>query len=664
MVDHFLNNTKKGGGMVANISTSIQLYDRVSAPINNMLGALNNIIYAFESVDDSMNGAFNTADIDVARNHVQQATAQVVALGQEIEENEQNQEQFNNEVKNGASDMDGLTNKVMGLVGAYASLQGIQKLINLSDEYTQTSARLNMINDGLQTQEELQDKIYASAQRSRASYTATADTVAKLSLNAGDAFGSNDETILFAENLNKLFAIAGTEQASVASASLQLTQALGSGVLRGEEFNAVFEAAPNIMQTVADSMGVPIGSLRGMAAEGKITADIVKNALLGATDDINQQFESMPITWGQVWTGVMNELYMASVPVLEFISMLAQNWSILEPIVIGVATAIGIYTAALLIYNTVKGVSALMESVHAASTMMSTGATFAATAAQYGFNAALLACPLTWILLIIIAVIAAIYAVIAVINKVTGSTVSATGVIVGVLMTAVAFIWNIVVGLLNGIIQLVYTIFVEPFLGIIEWILNVCNGGFDSFGAAVANLIGQIIGWFLSLGQVVTRIIDAIFGTNWTGGLESLKSKVTAWGKNEDAITLDRSTDSMMLNRWEYGDAYDTGYNWGAEIGDSVSNAFDDNGMAENLATTAENTGKSSDSLDITSEDLKYLKDIAERDVINRFTTAEIKVDMKNTNTINNNMDLDGVVDYLASGVNEAMEKAAEGVHI
>ena len=651
---------------MANIATSIQLFDKVSAPINNMIGAINRMIYAFDSVESSMDGTFDTSEIDAARNHVQQATAQVIALGDEIEKNKQNQNRFNKEVKNGASAMDGLTNKVMGMVGAYASFQGVLKLVKLSDEYTQTNARINMINDGLQTQEELQDKIYASAQRARASYSATADTIAKLSLNAGDAFSSNNETILFAENLNKLFAIAGTEQAAIASASLQLTQALGSGVLRGEEFNAVFEAAPNIMRAVADYMDVPIGKLRGMAADGKITADIVKNALLSATDSINQQFESMPMTWGQVWTNITNKLYMATVPVLKVINMLANNWEVLEPIVIGLATAIGIYTAGLIAYNTVKGISALLEGVHAAAQMMSTGATFAATAAQYGYNAALLACPLTWILLIIIAVIAAIYAVIAVINKVTGKTISATGVIVGSLLTALAFIWNTIVGVLNAIIQAVWSIFVEPFLGIIEWILNVCNGGFDSFGGAVANLIGQIISWFLSLGKIVTVIIDAIFGTDWTAGLTSLQDKVISWGKSEDAITLDRSSESMMLSRVEYGDAYNAGYDWGASLGDSVSDGMGDllgDDLGESVNEIAENTGKTADSVEVTSEDLKYLRDIAERDVVNRFTTAEIKVDMTNTNNISSNMDIDGIVEYLVVGVNEAMEKAAEGVY-
>ena len=649
---------------MASISTSIELYDRVSAPIYKMLTALDNLTSAFESVETSMDDSFDTSQIEAARRATDRAAMEMIQLGNEVED-------VGDKARKSTSDMDGLTNSVMGMVGAYVSLQSVQKLFNLSDEYVQTNARLNMINDGLQTTAELQDKILASAQRSRASYTDIADTVAKLSLNARDAFSSNDETILFAENLNKLFAIAGTEQQSIASASLQLTQALGSGVLRGEEFNAVFEAAPNIMQTVADYMDVPIGKLRGMAADGQITADIVKNALLGATNEINTQFESMPMTWSQVWTGVMNELYVASQPILEFISLLAQNWSTLEPIVIGVATAIGLYTAALITYNSIKAVSALLESVHAASQMMATGATFAATAAQHGFNAALLACPITWIILAIIAVIAIIYAVIAAINKIQGTTISATGVIMGVLAVAGAFILNLAIGLINALIQLCWQ-FVEPFLGIIEFILNACNGGFNSFGGAVANLIGQIISWFLSLGKVVTTIIDAIFGTDWTGALSSLQGAVLAWGKNEDAITISR--DAPTIDRIEYGSAWNAGYSFGEGVANSASNLFgsfsgdglggyDAAQIPTNIADTAGNTGSMADSMEITSEDLKYLRDIAETEAVNRFTTAEIKVEMTNNNNVASDMDLDGIVDYLANGVNEAMQIAAEGVH-
>lgn len=678
---------------VATISTSIELYDKVSAPIYRMLGAMGNLTSAFESMETSMDGSFDTSQIESARRATEQAALEVIQLGNEIEDNERSQRDFNKEVRQGASDMDGLGDKVMGLVGAYASLQGVQKLINLSDEYIQTNARLNMINDGLQTTDELQNKIYASAQRSRAAYTATADTVAKLSLNAKDAFSSNDETIAFAENLNKLFAIAGTEQAAISSASLQLTQALGSGVLRGEEFNAVFEAAPNIMQTIADAMDVPIGKLRGMAAEGQITADIVKNALLGATDDINEQFDSMPMTWSQVWTGVMNELYMVSQPILEFISLLAQNWSVLEPIVIGVATAIGLYTAALLIHNGVQAITNIMKSVHAASAMMEAGATFSATAAQHGFNAALLACPLTWIIVAIIAVIAIIYAVVAAINKIQGTTVSATGIILGVLTAAVSIIWNLFLTLVSLIIQGA----ILPLATAWDTFANLFGNIFNDPVATIIRTFENLANTVLGILQTIANGIDAIFGSNLSGAVQGWMGKISGKadelvdkygnGTYEEKSNMAEQVQSLLGGlqteySWDTSSAFKKGYSWGEGLGNSVSGIFgggneegfnpssvfdgggyDASQIPSNISDIAGNTGSMADSMEITSEDLKYLRDIAERDVVNRFTTAEIKVEMTNNNNISSDMDLDGIVDHLTTSVNEAMEKAAEGVH-
>lgn len=656
---------------MATIGTAIKLNDMMSDPIGNITDALNVMLDSWQALDGATSKGLDVNGVENVRSEINNAVRALDQMGDE-------QQEFNRYVQQGSNAVDGLTDQIMGAVGAYISLQSLGKLVNLSDTYTQTQARLSMIVDEQSNVEELNDKIFASAQRARAPYQDMADTVAKLSLNAGDAFASNDETILFAENLNKLFAIAGTEQASIASASIQLTQALGSGVLRGEEFNAVFEAAPNIMQTVADYMDVPIGKLRQLAQDGKISAEVVKNALLSATNNINTQFESMPMTWGQVWTGIMNELYMASLPLLEFINLLANNWSILEPIVIGVATAIGLYTAALLIHKGIAAGTALVESIRAASTMMATGATFAATAAQHGFNAALLACPITWIIIAIIAIIAIIYAVVAAINKVQGTTISATGIIMGALAVAGAFIMNTIIGLLNAILQAVWSICAEPLLGIIEWILNACMGGFDSFGGAVANLIGQIIGWFLSLGKVVTKIIDAIFGTDWTSGLSALQDKVISWGKTEDAITLDRTAPTIE-KRFEYSNAWDAGYDFGVGVEESVGGIFGGGGLEDkygmdNLISgisdipafdeIAGNTGDIKDSLDITHEDLKYLRDLAEQGAINRFTTAEIRVEMGGvTNNVNSNVDLDGVVDYMVVGIHEAIERTAEGVH-
>lgn len=660
---------------MASITTAIHLTDAMTPVLRNITGAMDSTLDIFENMDSEMNKSFDTSKINSARIAIDQVNASLNSVEDNLNKNYQQQNKLNKEIQDGKNKVDNMMGSVVSLVSAYAGFKTIGKLVNLSDEYTQTRARLNLMNDGLQTTDELQQKIFNSAQRARSSYQTQADIVAKLGQRAGDAFKSNNETIAFAENLSKLFVIAGASQQEMASASLQLTQALGSGVLRGEELNAVFESAPNVIQTIADYLDVPIGKIREMASDGKITADIVKNALLGATNDINSQFDSIPMTWSQVWTGVMNELYVATQPILELINLLAQNWSIIEPIVIALATAIGLYTAALIAYNTIKGISAMAEAVHGAAMMLSTGYTFAATAAQYGFNAALLACPLTWILLIIIAVIAAIYAVVAAINKAKGTTVSATGVICGSINVVLQFFKNLGLFIANVA------------LGI--W--NALGACASNIGIAFNNVICNIKSWFYGLLETVMDVIAGIVKTLNklpfididVSGITSKADEYAAKKAEAENNKKDYESVSEAFNKgmntfdaFETGwvsDAYNAGYKVGENVDSAIGNFFgggDIPDMASDLgdlgnsaSKIASDTGSIKDSLDITSEELKYLRDLAEQEVINRFTTAEIHVDMGGiTNNVSNNNDLDGIINYLVEGVEVAMEETAEGV--
>lgn len=709
---------------MSNVRTAIELTDRMSPILFSITSALDSTISAFEEMNTSMNTSFDTSKIDSARIAINSANASIDAMGDGINESANKQNNLNKKILDGSDGISKLTKGVIGLVGAYGGMRSVQKLVDLSDEYVQTRARLDLMNDGLQTTEQLQNKIFASAQRSRASYQTQADIVAKLGQRAGDAFKNNDETIAFAENLSKMFVVAGASQQEMASASLQLTQALGSGVLRGEELNAVFESAPNVIQAIADYLDVPIGKIREMAGNGQISASIVKNALLGATDEINAQFEKIPMTWGQLWQSFKNYAFMAFQPVLQRIneianapgfqnfvnkavnavstfanivveilnliitvsSFVSENWSIIEPIIMGIVTALGLYYGALLAYNMIQGISTAITTAktiasiaHGAAITAEMTATTGMTAAQLAFNAALYACPLTWILLIIIAVIAAIFAVIAVINKVTGSSISATGVIVGALTTAVAFIWNLFLALLDLVLAVINHM-VNPWIAFANFFANLFN---DPIGAIV-HLFGDMADSILGILESIAKALDKVFGSNlagavqgWRSGLNGMVEKVANQYGNGSyekvAEELNLSSESLGLSRWAYGDAYNTGYSWGEGIENSISDMFSGTDMTNltdslsniqsSAADTAGNTGNISDSLSATEEDLKYLRDLAEQETVNRFTTAEIKVDMTNNNNINSNMDIDGVVDQLTTGVNEAMEKAAEGVH-
>ena len=657
---------------MASITSTITLIDRMTPVLGNIINGMERTISMLDRANMAVDKAFDPVQVEETRNAFANAHVQLNEIEEQLKANTEKQEGFNNKVNQGTTAAGGLFNKIAGLAGAYF---GISKIVSLSDEITQTAARLDMINDGLQTTSQLEDMIYSSAQRSRAAYTATADTVAKLALRAGDIWSSNGETVQFAENLNKMFVIAGASQQEMYSASLQLTQALGSGVLRGEELNAVFESAPNIIQSIADYLDVPIGKIREMASNGEITAGIVKNAMLEATDEINEQFNSMPYTWGQIWTMFLNKVQRVMRPVLSLISFLAQNWSILEPIVLGVAGAIGIYTIAIVANNAAQKTGAFLQAISAARTAIKAGATLAdaaatttATGAQAGLNAALLACPITWIILAVIALVALLYAVVAVINKVKGTTISATGVIVGGLNVVLQFIWNLAKTIVNVL------------LGIFNWVASICH----NIKAAFHNSIESVKEFFWGLAATAAEVIAGIAEdlnklpfvnidvAGLTGAAAEFKAKAEAAGNNkmEYADTKQAFMDGFnTLDVFQDGwvqDAYNSGYSVGEGIADKFGGYFDNafDYVASDIGDISDDTGSIADSVSATEDEIKYLREIAERDVINRFTTAEIKVDMSGmSNNITNGLDIDGVIDHMAAGASEALEIAAEGVH-
>lgn len=712
------------------IRTAIALYDGVTSPLQSMHKAMGVVLNTFESMQQASGRAVDTAAIREAREEWAKAGTAFDAIEENIRNANNEQQKFNNSIRGGNNSANGLLSTIKKIAVAAGGIAGINKVLNISDELASTKARLNLLVDDGGSVDVLEQKIMASAQRSRSAYFDTASAVAKLGLNAGNAFnGDMDQVIAFMEQVNKQFVIGGATAQEQSNAMIQLTQAMAAGALRGEELNSILDGAPGIARAIEKYMGIAEGSIKTVAQEGKVTAEVVKNAMFAMADETNAKFDSMPKTWAQIWVDMKNQALSMFAPILTKInqignstkfqkvttglinglaavanvassaldiliaiaSVFADNWGIIQPLVLGIAAAMLLYNGYLIANNAITAISnaqkglaavqaykaAVANTTLAATEKAEAMAKASATAAQYGFNAALLACPLTWILLIIIAVIAAIYMIVAAINKLTGSTISATGIICGVVAAAGAFVLNCAIGVLNAIIQAIWTIFVAPFLGIVEWILNVCNGGFNSFGDAVANLIGQIIGWFLNLGKVVTTIIDAIFGTDWTSGLESLQSAVTSWGKNENAITLDKNAPTIDY-RATYSGAWDAGYDFGQGIDDKIGGMFDASGLDSmgafdlsntldgiygNTGDTAANTAATADALDIAEEDLAYLRDIAEREAINRFTTAEIKVEQHNENHISKDADLDGIMDAWANDFAEKLEVSEEGVH-
>ena len=704
--------------------------DTANAELEQLRSQLNQAVQDQED----LNRAMERMDVSAANEAYLRLSSTVSNTERYIRDNTDEQGRFNRAIDEGTQGAGDLMNMIKGAVAAYASVQTIGKVMDLSDQLTSTTARLNLMNDGLQTTQDLQNMIYLSAERSRGAYQATADAVSKLGLMAGDAFSGSEEIIAFTEQLNKQFTIAGTETAGIEAAMLQLTQAMGSGVLRGEEYNSILEQAPNIIQAIADYMEVPKGQLKDMAAEGEITAEIVKNAMFAAADETNAKFESMPKTFSQIWTSFQNTALMAFQPVLqrlndvanseafqtfvngaiEALSVVAgivveifnliasvgafigENWSIISPIIYGIIGALALYGAYLAITKGIELASAAGKIIlcvasyaHAAATGAEASATAAATAAQYGFNTALLACPITWIIVLIIALIALFYAAVAAVNKFAGTSVSATGIIAGAFMVVAAFIGNLFVALINFLIDIFVVLW-----NFIAAFANFFGNVFNDPVGAIARLFFDLVDTVLSLLQSLASAIDTIFGSNLAGAVQGWRDSLGGWvdstfGQGEE-IMAKLNAEDLHLGRFEYGEAWDAGYSFGEGIDQSIANfdpssLFDTNvpsasdyadlsgygadlgglgGIGSGVDDIAGNTGAIADSMDITEEDLKYLRDIAEQEAVNRFTTAEISVDMSGMqNNISNGMDLDGVISGLTEGVNEAIDSMAEGVH-
>ena len=630
---------------------------------------------------------------------------------------------------------------IKGAVAAYATMHTLAAAVSLSDQMTSTTARLNMMNDGLQGIEELQDMIFQSAERSRGVYQATADAVSKLGLMAGDAFSSSGEIIAFMEQVNKQFTIAGTEAAGIEAAMLQLTQAMGSGVLRGEEYNSILEQAPNIIQAIADYMEVPKGQLKDMAAEGAITAEIVKAAMFAAAEETDAKFESMPMTFEQIGTSLQNTAMMALQPLLDNLNdiansqafqevvnnaagaltmlvgianpileqlansqalwgfangmiqafslvavialqvvgllvdgaiMIAENWSWIGPIVYGIAAALAVYYGWQLLCAAATGIMTVASAIWGAITSGT----------------------VMFVILAIIALVAVIFSICNAFAKMTGAANTGFGIITGGINVVIAFFKN-----------LLFTVF-NIALGIWNAIGALCH----NMETAFQNAISSIQSWFYSLLSTALTVIGGICAelnklpfvefdySGITSAAEDYAAKAAeaaeSKGEYQDigaAFDEGMSTFETFQEGWA-SQAFEEGAEWGDGVAEKISSLLegltdgfgndpgqDDNGAgleneiasgldnstaAGNLNDIAGNTGAIKDSLDVTEEDLKYLRDIAEQETVNRFTTASITIDQSGMkNTVNGTNDLDGFVSDLTDAMDEAARIITEGVH-
>lgn len=722
---------------MASIRTGIALQDNFSSVVYNIVNAGNMMIHTMEEMNRSMNADVDTSSLESVRDYMNQATIAANQLNNAIDDIDttapvSGQERLNESIRQGTDNANGLVGAIKGAVAAYATIETLKGAMNASDELIQTKSRLDMMNDGAQTTQDLFNKIYLSALSTHSPLMETASAIAKMGNNAGAAFSSNDELIAFMEQVNKQFAIGGASATEQSNAIMQLSQAMASGALRGDELNSILDAAPGIARTIEESMGWAEGSIKSYAEEGKVTAEVVKSSLLNMANETNAAFESMPITFSQVMTDFVSSVQKAFQPVLERINeiansegfqtfvnvaindlailagyvleifdvvgmvgtFIADNWSMISPIVYAVVAALAMYAAYMGIVNTVnlisKGITiatTLAEYAHAAATGTAVATTTAETAAQLGLNSALLACPITWIILLIIALIAVVIAVANYIANLGGTATSAFDVVCGGVNVVIQFFKNLGLEVAN----------------IALGIGNAIAALGSNIMTAFHNAISSVQSWWYDLLSTAMSVIEGICsalnklpfvdfdysGISAAADNYAAKSAEAANNKQDyksvsEAFKNGSSTFNTFENGWA-SNAYKDGAKWGDGVSTKVTKAFNSKSVkipqesdyssaiansnnsaaqtAANTANTAKNTAKTADAVAVTAEELKYLRDMAETETVNRYTTASITVNQTNHNTINNEMDLDGVTEHLRSTMEEQMAAAAEGVH-
>lgn len=705
--------------------------DSANAELEQLRMQLNTAIQE----QNELNQAMQNMDVSAANDSYLRLSQTVGNTERYIRDNVDEQGRFNQEISAGTQQANELTNTIKRAVAAYISIQSVWKALNISDELVQTTSRLNMMNDGVQTTAELVNMVYAAAQDARGSFSQMADVVARFGNNAKDAFSSSEEVVAFADLIQKQMTIAGASTQEAANAELQLSQALGSGVLRGDELNSIFEQAPNLIQNIADYLDVPIGKIREMAADGELSADVVKAAIFSAADDINSKFNEMPMTWGQIWQSMQNTALIAFQPVLQRLNdlanseafqtfiqgaieamatlanvvlnifdligtvggFIADNWSIISPIIYGVIAALAVYAAYLGIVKGIEIASAAATAIHSVAMSAKigvmaalTGQTMAATAAQMGYNGALYACPVVWIIVLIIALIAVIMAVCSAIAKMTGIANSGFGVITGGVNVVIQFfknlgltVANIALGIGNAIAALasnMMTAFHNAICSVQSWFYNLLSTALSVI-EGICSALNKLPFVEFDYSGISSAADDyAAKASEAAGNKEDYQSISDAF--NEGFTTFDAFQDGWA------SDAFNAGAAWGDGIADKVSNfslsdvfgqtdipnvgdytsgfndAIANSGVGDSIGNIDDNTGKIKDSLEVSEDELKYLRDIAEQEAINRFTTAEINVDMSGMqNTVNSGDDIDGFMTKLTDSVNEAVDNMTEGVH-
>ena len=706
---------------MAQINASINLMNGMTQPLMNIVNSVNNVISTLRAVNNA-NINIDTSSLQASQNLLNQTSADLLRWQQELEnqirENGDEAGRLNNRFREGGGPLEGLIAKAKRLALTLGGITFGKKLLGLSDEITTMNARVNIMAKTNEDPEDIKRALFESAQRSRADYFATANAAATMGITAKDTFGSSKEVISFMELANKQFTIAGTEGAAKEGAMLQLQQAMSMGVLRGQEFRSVQQGMPTMIDYLAKHLGKTKANIKEMADQGKLTAGVVKAAMFGAADDINKKFESMPKTLGQIGTSIKNTFIKNFEPVSEKLSKMFNsesfknfvntismginisilaigglisavagmvNWirkysSYIVPI-LTIATigfvqlkwAVIASTAATIKDTIAKGVNAaatlgltavyvLYNGAVALATLATgimTGSTAVLTAGIKGLSAAFLACPVVWIALAIMGVVYAIYKLVEWLNKTKGMSLSTFGVIAGAIAYFVTSTFNLLKFFANNIMFTISIIY-NNFATFAEFLANLFNDPVT----AVKNLFLDLGENIIKILTTVSGVIDKVLGTNLSSGLNDFQDKLNTW-RNENVKENKIKIPRMNPEYFQLSDpkeAFKNAHDKTVEIANNIKGSLNLGVTNDYLKTIAGNTGKTNSTLDLTKEELKYLRDVAEQEVINRYTTASINNNNTFNNNINSEMDVDGVVSKFYNGLAEAASTVAEGV--
>lgn len=691
--------------------------NRLATSFRNLASAAGKVAAAYTRIN-TLSGRLNTSTENIV----------VAGGGTDKKSNADNiaraakeQKKFTTSMYLGARASASLHTNIKALAGAYLLWNAAGAVIKLTDSLTQAKGQLNLVYDTMSKSEtdvtkrlrEQQDLFYNVAQaaiRSRASIFDMAQFIGRLGMNTKGVFKSTDELLAFAETLQKQLVIGRATTQEAASVMLQMTQALGSGRLQGDELRSLLENAPNLTHIIADYMGVAQGQLKELGAQGKITTEIVKNAVLSAIDETNREFNKVPKTFAQMWTIFKNYATLAFEAVLDRLgafsnssamedilraatvaviglaravnftidtvtwlyNVIKNNFSYIAPIVGAAVVAMAGYNAVILIGRMYALYQAAANAILTASIIAFTFATQGATAGMAALNTVMMANPIGLVVGAVLLLVAGFYYLIKAVNDWCGTSYSATGIIIGALNVLGTLLYNLIAGVWNWIVKFLNAI-AKPIVTLEELIYNAFNNGFTGWIDGVKSAIHGLVTFVYGQIKPLFDAYDALKGTNISGKIQQLIDDTWAPSKTEDYVVFDKSPfDDLILDFKSLSEAWKEGNLAGTNIEnkvvDYISSWFDavkglgklqdSLGQPENpydpksitgklsnpLNEIAKNTGATADALSATDDELQWLRDVGERQALNRNTNAPISINLNNTSNITKDVDVDDLI--------------------